>query len=135
MMMPKAEWGVKRTCASCGARFYDLTKDPIVCPDCGATFVIETLSKGRGRRMVETTRETEIETEDADLVDDDDAVLADDSDDDDDDDVVVEGAAGGDGDDDADEALEPDDSVLLEDEDDDDDLGEFGEQRDDDDRR
>ena len=33
--MPKPEWGVKRTCPSCGVRFYDLMKTPITCPSCG----------------------------------------------------------------------------------------------------
>jgi uncharacterized protein (TIGR02300 family) len=28
--------GNKRTCPSCGARFYDLKKNPAVCPKCGA---------------------------------------------------------------------------------------------------
>ncbi|WP_339852442.1 FYDLN acid domain-containing protein, partial [uncultured Nisaea sp.] len=32
--MAKPEWGIKRTCQSCGARFYDLMKSPIVCPKC-----------------------------------------------------------------------------------------------------
>lgn len=36
--MAKPEWGVKRLCASCGARFYDLKRDPITCPKCGAIF-------------------------------------------------------------------------------------------------
>jgi uncharacterized protein (TIGR02300 family) len=31
----KANWGIKRTCQSCGARFYDLNKSPIKCPKCG----------------------------------------------------------------------------------------------------
>lgn len=34
--MSKPEWGIKRTCTTCAARFYDLNKDPIVCPKCGA---------------------------------------------------------------------------------------------------
>ena len=33
--MVKASWGIKRTCQSCGARFYDLNKSPIKCPKCG----------------------------------------------------------------------------------------------------
>lgn len=33
--MSKAELGTKRICVSCGARFYDLTRDPAVCPKCG----------------------------------------------------------------------------------------------------
>lgn len=33
--MAKPEWGTKRTCTHCGARFYDLNKSPIICPKCG----------------------------------------------------------------------------------------------------
>ena len=33
--MAKPELGTKRACVSCGARFYDLTKAPAVCPKCG----------------------------------------------------------------------------------------------------
>lgn len=36
--MAKAEWGMKRMCHTCGARFYDLRRDPIICPHCGAVF-------------------------------------------------------------------------------------------------
>lgn len=32
--MVKAAWGTKRTCQSCGARFYDLNNSPITCPKC-----------------------------------------------------------------------------------------------------
>ena len=32
--MAKAELGTKRQCANCSAKFYDLNKDPIVCPKC-----------------------------------------------------------------------------------------------------
>lgn len=32
--MAKPELGTKRVCVSCGARFYDLTKTPAVCPKC-----------------------------------------------------------------------------------------------------
>ncbi len=33
--MVKPTWGIKRTCQSCAARFYDLNKAPIKCPKCG----------------------------------------------------------------------------------------------------
>ncbi len=36
--MAKAEWGTKRTCQNCGARFYDLHRSPIVCPICATVF-------------------------------------------------------------------------------------------------
>lgn len=32
--MAKPEWGTKRTCHNCGARFYDLRRDEIACPVC-----------------------------------------------------------------------------------------------------
>lgn len=34
--MVKAEWGSRRICYKCGARFYDLKKEPALCPKCGA---------------------------------------------------------------------------------------------------
>ncbi|MEZ5774542.1 MAG: TIGR02300 family protein [Hyphomicrobiaceae bacterium] len=46
-MSQKAARGTKRTCRSCGSRFYDLNRDPIACPICGAEHVQET-SSGRG---------------------------------------------------------------------------------------
>ena len=36
--MAKPELGTKRLCGSCGAKFYDLSKDPIVCPKCETVF-------------------------------------------------------------------------------------------------
>lgn len=33
--MAKSELGTKRVCVACGARFYDLTKTPAMCPKCG----------------------------------------------------------------------------------------------------
>jgi uncharacterized protein (TIGR02300 family) len=45
--MAKAEWGLKRTCQSCGARFYDLQRSPIVCPKCEAEYDPEVLLKSR----------------------------------------------------------------------------------------
>jgi uncharacterized protein (TIGR02300 family) len=34
--MAKPELGLKRVCTSCGAKFYDLMKSPVICPKCGA---------------------------------------------------------------------------------------------------
>ncbi len=36
--MAKPELGAKRQCQNCGAKFFDLNRDPIVCPKCGAIF-------------------------------------------------------------------------------------------------
>ena len=38
--MANPELGTKRLCASCGAKFYDLNKDPIHCPKCGAVYEV-----------------------------------------------------------------------------------------------
>ena len=38
--MAKPDLGTKRVCQSCGAKFYDLSKDPITCPKCGAVYEI-----------------------------------------------------------------------------------------------
>ena len=50
--MAKAEWGLKRSCQSCGAKFYDMQRSPIVCPKCGATFDPESLLKSRRAKPV-----------------------------------------------------------------------------------
>jgi uncharacterized protein (TIGR02300 family) len=34
----KPELGTKRQCRNCSNRFYDLNRDPILCPKCGAAF-------------------------------------------------------------------------------------------------
>ena len=46
----KPEWGMKRTCQSCGSRFYDLHRDPIHCPKCDAVYDPEAVLKTRRAR-------------------------------------------------------------------------------------
>jgi uncharacterized protein (TIGR02300 family) len=55
----KPELGTKRQCHSCGAKFFDLNKDPIVCPKCGANF------QGVAARAERATVKDEDEDEDA----------------------------------------------------------------------
>ncbi|MGO4523885.1 TIGR02300 family protein [Microvirga sp. 2MCAF35] len=43
--MAKPELGLKRQCMSCGAKFYDLNKDPAVCPKCGTVFQAVAMSR------------------------------------------------------------------------------------------
>jgi uncharacterized protein (TIGR02300 family) len=50
MILVKPEWGTKRICQSCGARFYDFQRSPIACPACGAAFELETLQRSRRSR-------------------------------------------------------------------------------------
>jgi uncharacterized protein (TIGR02300 family) len=46
----KPEWGSKRVCLSCGARFYDMNRTPIVCPACETVFDPAANSKPRRSR-------------------------------------------------------------------------------------
>ena len=48
--MTKLEWGTKRICPNCGTRYYDMRRDPIMCPKCGAPFDAEFLVKSRKSR-------------------------------------------------------------------------------------
>jgi len=50
--MASPELGLKRTCVSCGARFYDLTRSPAICPKCGTE---QPIDQPRIRRPVEQT--------------------------------------------------------------------------------
>ncbi len=45
--LPKPEWGTKRLCASCGARYYDMHRSEIVCPACGAPFDADGAKRSR----------------------------------------------------------------------------------------
>ena len=82
--MGKPEWGTKRTCQSCGARFYDLQRDPIICPKCGAVHdpqaalktrrgraivaeKVQPKAPGKGKAEIDLI-EADTEIEDADLV-------------------------------------------------------------------
>jgi uncharacterized protein (TIGR02300 family) len=52
----KPEPGTKRQCQNCGAKFFDLNKDPIVCPKC------ETMFQGAARvRAAAKPKEEEAE--------------------------------------------------------------------------
>ncbi|MGB7973155.1 MAG: TIGR02300 family protein [Roseiarcus sp.] len=58
--MSKPELGNKRQCQNCGAKFFDLNKDPIVCPKCGTVF--------QGAPRARAAAKAEEEEEDAEVV-------------------------------------------------------------------
>ncbi len=37
----KPDWGKKRTCPNCGARFYDMKRQPATCPKCSHVFEVD----------------------------------------------------------------------------------------------
>ncbi|MFA5950316.1 MAG: TIGR02300 family protein [Hyphomicrobium sp.] len=59
--------GTKRTCQSneCGARFYDLGRNPIVCPICGTVYALASapLSAAAEERAARKARKPEFVTE------------------------------------------------------------------------
>jgi len=55
--LAKPELGNKHQCQNCGAKFFDLNKDPIVCPKCGTVF------QGAAARARPAAKPEEEETE------------------------------------------------------------------------
>ena len=64
--MAKPDLGAKRQCQSCATKFYDLNKDPILCPKCGAIFQVVALA--RAASQDDDEEEAEIEKEGVDTV-------------------------------------------------------------------
>ena len=62
--MGKIERGIKRICQECGALYYDLEKDPIICPKCGAEFDPEAILKSRRTRPLVPDNQEKQEVED-----------------------------------------------------------------------
>ena len=104
--MSKQEWGAKHLCPGCGAKFYDMGRNPISCPSCDKPATIASPRHSRrsrkdglkeepfppsNKKVGGTEGEEGIASGEVDeLIDDDDdddaiATLADDSDDDDND--------------------------------------------------
>ena len=60
--MAKSELGTKRLCPSCGAKYYDLNRNPITCPKCGTIFqAVMTSRAAKAAKVVETPEEDEDE--------------------------------------------------------------------------
>jgi uncharacterized protein (TIGR02300 family) len=75
--MVSAELGTKRTCPNCAARFYDLLRDPIMCPKCGTSFVAAAILPSKGDfpsvapvapKPRETEETDEVDTGDVELI-------------------------------------------------------------------
>jgi uncharacterized protein (TIGR02300 family) len=108
----KPELGTKRLCGTCGAKFYDISKDPIVCPKCNTVLALTPVA-GRARPETRAVADEETvtpETQEADFVSLEDA------------DAEAEGkkttdadaAEAGDDDIDLDDSLDDDDAALIE---------------------
>jgi len=126
--MSKPELGTKRDCPECGARFYDLTKEPAHCPKCDHEFIPEALLKPRKSPKDEVApvktdepakpeNETSLENADKEQKEAESkkrAALDDDDNDDNDEDDELAAIADIDIDDDDDEEKDNDDNLLVE---------------------
>ena len=81
--MARPEWGTKRICPSCGARYYDLMREPVMCPKCDTPFDPEAFLKSRRARPAAPVEkelepvgadelDTELETEEAEIAEEED---------------------------------------------------------------
>jgi uncharacterized protein (TIGR02300 family) len=113
------EWGTKRVCQSCGTKFYDLLREPIVCPKCRTEFDPEAFLKTRrSRSTIPAEKEASpaaastpgvegLEVSEAEVLDDEDeAVPADDAGDEEDDDMIEDASELGEDEDDMAEVIE-----------------------------
>ena len=64
--MANPELGAKRQCQNCGTKFFDLGRDPIVCPKCATVFQAAPLARTPSRATAANDdEETETETDPA----------------------------------------------------------------------
>ena len=63
--MVKPELGGKRQCQNCGTKFFDLARDPIVCPKCGTVFQVTAPSRAAAARPVAANDDADVEADPA----------------------------------------------------------------------
>lgn len=61
--MARPELGTKRVCLECGAKYYDLNRDPITCPKCGTIFELDTPKPAEVAEVEEQEEEVASESE------------------------------------------------------------------------
>lgn len=70
-----ADRGLKRLCGSCGTKFYDFGKLPIICPSCTTQFTGDVVIKTRRTKssiVADTVKRADIEEKNRDALDDED---------------------------------------------------------------
>ncbi len=62
--MAKPELGAKRQCQNCGTKFFDMSRDPIICPKCGTVFQAIPVTVPRAARAAPASRaEADVEAQ------------------------------------------------------------------------
>jgi len=111
----KPELGSKRQCLNCGAKFFDLNRDPILCPKCGTVFQVSLPTRpSRAAAAAASTDDDEPALEGAEVVSLEDA-----------DAEAAEKAVGGDDDIEIEDDGAADDTFLEEEEEDGDDVSDL----------
>lgn len=121
--MAKADRGTKRQCLSCATKFYDLNRDPILCPNCGTQFKLDTDIKPTKNEVLDDIDTDEVEVDVAAASVGAEVISLDDAEDDEDD--VIENLPDVDLEDDDEPLSTDDDDAFLEEDDEDDQIG-FG---------
>jgi len=63
IFMAGFEKGTKRLCQECEVKFYDLNRDPIICPACGKEFIVETTAAPKEKEEPKAEEEVVTKTE------------------------------------------------------------------------
>ncbi len=63
LTVARPDLGMKRQCMNCGAKFYDLSRNPIVCPKCDTVFQAAAAAPARVAAPVAAARRPAVEEE------------------------------------------------------------------------
>ncbi len=63
--MSKKKWGKRRICSACGVKYYDMNKESVTCPRCGAPYRKEVATRRQKAAVSEKipVAQTDIEPE------------------------------------------------------------------------
>ncbi len=64
MSLAKPELGTKRLCPNCGAKYYDLNRDPIMCPKCNASYATGVVATRKETARPAGDEDDELEADD-----------------------------------------------------------------------
>ncbi|MGB8901582.1 MAG: TIGR02300 family protein [Methylocella sp.] len=115
--MAKPDWGSKRICPSCGTRYYDLLRKPVICPKCSTPFDPEAFLKSRRARPVAPVEkelepigagelDADVETEEAEIPGDEEEALPLEEDEEEDEELLEDASELGEDEDDMAEVIE-----------------------------
>ena len=63
--MARPDLGGKRQCQTCGTKFFDMNRDPILCPKCGSVFQVVAMTRAAARAAPVARNDADSEVEEA----------------------------------------------------------------------